>query len=284
MLRMTTKDLNVAISKREDSIGYLMAKYQYSEKEELFDAIRKVTPHADDFISRLEKKERRGGKKKSKDLKHDEVVSVEQEIITTLPVEQDICEEVYSISAEQKLEKLQEDERELRNALYNNEIEHKKCMSDRHDILKKVELTKKALDEMQRLIKANKERIASLFNEYENLADQMVRLNEDKHVYEQLLEEVRTEIAELSKVSIFVYDDGTIEVINAEMPELEQESINATFNNLILIPQAEECTIKELKTIAKLKLMVEGYKENNCPFEYEFDSTRVQNVFETVIA
>ena len=59
MTVMKSKDIHIAL-KRNDGISYLMERFEFSQKEELFEAIRKVTPSgAENLIRKLEKKQKR---------------------------------------------------------------------------------------------------------------------------------------------------------------------------------------------------------------------------------
>ena len=92
-------------------------------------------------------------------------------------------------------------------------------------------------------------------------------------------------IAELKKVTVFVYKSGSIEVENADIPNISEETMSLELTKLITLPDAEEFTIKELKIIAKVKLMVQSITEKiNDTVELVFDSTEVQKFYETVVA
>lgn len=55
---MKSKDIHFAV-KKDDGISYLMERFGFQEKDDLFDAIRRVTPSgAEELIRRLEKKEK----------------------------------------------------------------------------------------------------------------------------------------------------------------------------------------------------------------------------------
>lgn len=56
---MNSKDVHVAL-KRDDSKEYLMAKFGFQNEEELYDAVRKISPAgAEEMIRRISKKKSR---------------------------------------------------------------------------------------------------------------------------------------------------------------------------------------------------------------------------------
>ncbi len=56
---LKTKDVHIAL-KRDDCINYLLERFDFQQREELFEAIRKITPSgAEDLIRKLEKKQRK---------------------------------------------------------------------------------------------------------------------------------------------------------------------------------------------------------------------------------
>lgn len=72
MTVMKSKDIHIAL-KRDDGINYLMERFEFSQKEELFEAIRKVTPSgAEELIRKLEKKQKRSGRRDKANASHEQ--------------------------------------------------------------------------------------------------------------------------------------------------------------------------------------------------------------------
>ena len=106
------------------------------------------------------------------------------------------------------------------------------------------------------------------------------RNNKERAEYTGLIEMVRSQIEELSKITIVVEENGVIGVDNAKIPSISEESLNEGMTKLISFPDAEEFTIRQLKTIAKVRLMVEALKEDGCKIEVIFEETKLQNFYE----
>mgnify|MGYP000277985883 CR=1 FL=1 len=69
---MNSKDVHVAL-KRDDSKEYLMAKFGFQNEEELYDAVRKISPAgAEEMIRRISKKKSR--KVREKTISEEEII------------------------------------------------------------------------------------------------------------------------------------------------------------------------------------------------------------------
>lgn len=298
MATLKVKDIHIAL-KRNDSIDYLMERFTISSKEELFEDIRRIAPaRSEEFIRKLEKKqkfidrrERNNGHEtadKDEGLKEEQPVQEseeedfveDEEDVTTDEIEQ----EDDNMPAVLDMEMLKAQEQELSAMLCQLEGQHKEFVTKRRELNACLCKAVKALKELYRLAEVQEQNVTNLYEEYQQCADQMNAINQEKRSCEELLEEVRGRISELNKVTIMVYQNGNIEVENAEIPSISEEEINAEFLRLISMPGVGKITVDELKAIAKLLKMVKVYESSKCPFELEFDSTEVQRLWETVTA
>lgn len=300
MTVMTQKDLHLA-AKRDDGIAYLMERFGFLQQEQLFETIRKVSPsNANQFIKKLESKKKRYSKRNQT---NGNVASLEEENTTRQENNtQDFEErgnqeseenlmafkpaqeaEAEQLKTSEILEKLQEEEESLSGKICQIEGQHKNLVSQRHKIVTQFEMAQKALEELRRLLGEQEKNVTSLYEGYEECAVQMEVLNQERKAYRKQLDGIRKQISDLKKVTIFVYKDGSIEIESADIPSISDEEIISEFEVLISMPEAEELTIKEIKNIAKFKLMVKACKANNCGFELVFDSARVQKFWETVV-
>lgn len=288
-MNMTSKDLHIAI-KNGHGVQYMMERYQFEKEENLYEAIRTITPSgAPGFINDLKKNQKKLDKKAKRNTQakaklqaseqHEaETTSTDEPIVITKSSEE------KEIQQHKTLEELQKEEQELSATLCKLEDAHKQMVAQRRDCISRFKRAKKALTELQRILLAQQDNVSAIYEEYEALDCMMQKNNKECSVNRQLLQGVRSQIEDLRKVIIFVYKNGIIEVENANIPSISEESINIGVTELISFPNAEEFTIKELKTIAKVRLMVEAIKQNDCGFELVFDSLEVQKFYETVVA
>lgn len=282
---MTVKDLHMQL-KRGAEVQTLLKRYGIASKEELFKAIRKIAPGKVGEFGRMlkannKKEERRMSKNNcsSNESEKEKIrgndAGERQEIISTESTEQK--EVIKELSL---LEQLEHDEKELSAHCVGLESEHKELAQKRREALKALLEVRKVLVELQRLLAVNMEKVQRIMDEYNESAVRMTQISEEIAVYKELLEEIREQIQETKKVIILVYSEGIIES-EAQLPYPSEEEVATLVHSLIQMPEAEDLTIKELKTVAKLLLIV---KKMEVKFELEFDSDRVQQFYETVVA
>lgn len=298
---MTTKDLHIAL-KRGSGVQYMMERHHFESEEALFEAIQHLTPSgAPTFITNLKKNQKRLDKKTrnvavvegnktdseeklteqfSEEETAYEVASEENSAIEVEGDEEDETEALMQVSLEQLLA----DEHELSVTAMQLESAHKEKVAQSNELNKRLISSQKVLDELMRIIKYQKENVEQLSEEYKEIHTQMLIINRDRAACIEMLDLIRAQIAELKKITILVYRNGNIEVENAKIPSISDESFNAKFTELISYPDAEEYTIKELKTIAKVCLMVEQFEQGDEKFEVVFEKTELQSFFENAIA
>ena len=277
MTIMKSKDIYIAL-KRDECINYLMEQFGFSQKEELFEAIRKVTPsEAEDLIRKLEKKQKRSGRRDktnaSTELTDGEVILTEEEPVQNL-------EDVVNMD----LEQLKTQEQELSAEVCRLEGKHKELVSKRRDLVGALERAQRALKELRRILHEQESNVTNLYDQYNECADEMDAINQERRACKELLVDTRRQIVDLQKITILVYQNGHIEVENAEIPTISDEEIISELGKLICMPEAGEITINEIKTIAKLQKMVKLYEDNGNAFELVFDSSKVQSFWETMVA
>lgn len=282
---MRTKDLHIAL-KTNNPAEELMKRFDFSTREELYEAIRKISPQAaKDFIRKIERKSKHSDSKV-------EVVVVEiaeetQEDSAILMANDEAEEEVNVMSSgetrESELQQLQRDEQELSDWLCNLEGEHKGIVARRLAIAEQLEKSKKILQKILGELEREQGNVVSLYSEYNELAHRMQEVTHECIAHRELLTDVRDRIVELSKVYIFVFEDGNIEVENAEMVSVSSEEVIAIFNVLVERPEAEEIKLKEIKSIARLKAMVKEYERRNLKFEINFGNPKAQQLFEGIL-
>jgi len=299
---MTSKDLHIAI-KKGHGVQYMLERHHFTDEESLFDAIRDIAPNgATDFINGLKKNQKKLDKKAKRNTKAEGEVSEEEtseaevseeasdivpeEELNVQSFEEQTVEAPEAANEEEEetpqvtLEQLLADESELSQILCGLESDHKQMVAERVECRKGFQKSLKAMNELQRILKAQKGIVAENYNKYLELDSKMQRNNKERAEYTQLIEMVRSQIEELTKISILVEESGIIGIDNAKIPSISEESLNEGMTKLISFPDAEEFTIKQLKTIAKVRLMVEALKEEGCKIEVMFEDTKLQNFYE----
>lgn len=283
---MTSKDLHIAC-KRADGISYLMNRFSIETEEELFAVIRRVVAaHSDWFIKKLQKC--RAKAKDNFSVETDsqicdvdwEVVAEDDGEISEPDPEHDELEEAKDVKRKEvqmKLNDLLKEEEELSTSLRFLEGVHKEMVAKRRSIVSDLEAEKAVLIRLQSELSEHENAVMALYTEYKACAEKMQDINGDMRAHTELLKELRDEIAELQKITVFVYDTGIIEVENAEVPLIPEERIREEVDRIISLPEAEEVTIRNVKIVARLKAMLAELQSDNV--EIIFDSEKVQALY-----
>lgn len=184
------------------------------------------------------------------------------------------------------LEELQEKESLLSQDIISDEEAHKEMVARRREINLSFKKVKNALSELQRLLKLNEEKTSALIEEYNDLSTKMRTKSSDIKAKKAILADIREQIANLKKCVVYVFADGNIEVENASISDVDddEDEVAERLLTLVQYAEAEELTIKDLKTIAKLELMVAELIADGINYELFFDSETVQKFYETVTA
>lgn len=314
MKNMTAKDLHIAV-KNQATEEDLMIRYGINSSEELYDLMSKVSPgnleHFKREIKKNQKSRSRKESRKEEAVREQQKEDTEQIRVATqegfmnqtestnsenLPgqnsadengkigktiVEGVTVEEPINDEPKFSLEELLEEEKFLSDNCVALEKEHKELISARREDVKMLANIKRTLEELKRLLQANQNRLTTVLEDYNSKAEQMIRVNSEISACKEMLADTRAQIEEAKKLKIFVFSDGTIECENGELQYPSEAEVSQVFSTIILLAAAEELTVKQIKTVAKLVLTV---KKIDKKYELEFDSDSVQKFYEAAIA
>ena len=314
MKNMTAKDLHVAV-KNQATEEDLMIRYGINSSEELYDLMSKVSPgNLEHFKREIKKNQKSRSRKESRkeaavleqqkeDTEQIRVATQEGFMNQTestnsenLPgqnsadengkigktiVEGVTVEEPINDEPKLSLEELLEEEKFLSDNCVALEKEHKELISARREDVKMLANIKKTLEELKRLLQANQNRLTTVLEDYNSKAEQMTRVNSEISACKEMLADTRAQLEEAKKLKISVFSDGTIECENGELQYPSEAEVSQVFSTIILLAAAEELTVKQIKTVAKLVLTV---KKIDKKYELEFDSDSVQKFYEAAIA
>lgn len=288
MTYMTTKDIFIALKRDEcDSISYLMQKFGFLQKGDLFENIRKISPSAaNELIRKLEKKQKHSFKRVVENNQPDDEqpVASNSEVLHEYPEQ---CKEKEDVSISESLtdssciEKLQSKEQQLSQELCVLEGFHKDLVSKRRILVEKLGEAKTALEEFLKQVKDQEQNVTFLYKQYLECADEMEDINQERRNYETSLESIRKQLFELQKISILVYQDTSIEIIGREALTIPNQDDFSALDELVNRPEAGELTINELKTIIKLQKIVDSC-ENKGIIEFMFDNPKLENFWNTL--
>lgn len=288
MTYMTTKDIFIALKRDEcDSISYLMQKFGFLQKGDLFENIRKISPSAaNELIRKLEKKQKHSFKRVVENTQPDDEqpVASNSEVLHEYPEQ---CKEKEDVSISESLtdssciEKLQSKEQQLSQELCVLEGFHKDLVSKRRILVEKLGEAKTALEEFLKQVKDQEQNVTFLYKQYLECADEMEDINQERRNYATSLESIRKQLFELQKISILVYQDTSIEIIGREALTIPNQDDFSALDELVNRPEAGELTINELKTIIKLQKIVDSC-ENKGIIEFAFDNPKLEKFWNTL--
>ena len=300
MKKMTSKDLHVAL-KNQATEEELMERYGVDSSEELYEVMSKVAPGNFEYFKKEIKKNQKNRLRKDakKEMALDNQKEDEQIELTNFETLTDQSSEVENgkvgknmvdYTAVEKptndepkpsLNELLEAEKFLSDNCVSLEKEHNALINSRREDVKTLALIKRTLEELKRLLQVNQSKLTTVLEDYNSKAEQMLRVSSEISACKEMLADTRAQIEEAKKLKISVFSDGTIECENGELESPCEAEVSQLFSTLILLAAAEELTIKQIKTVAKLVLMV---KKIDKKYELEFDSDLVQKLYEAAIA
>lgn len=300
MKKMSSKDLHVAL-KNQATEEELMERYGVDSSEELYEVMSKVTPGNFEYFKKEIKKNQKNRSRKDakKEMALDNQKEDEQIELTNFETLTDQSSEVENgkvgknmvdYTAVEKptndepktsLNELLEAEKFLSDNCVSLEKEHNALINARREDVKTLAEIKRTLEELKRLLQVNQSKLTTVLENYNSKAEQMLRVSSEISACKEMLADTRAQIEEAKKLKISVFSDGTIECENGELESPCEAEVSQLFSTLILLAAAEEFTIKQIKTVAKLVLMV---KKIDKKYELEFDSDLVQKLYEAAIA
>ena len=182
------------------------------------------------------------------------------------------------------LDMLKEQEHELSSVICSEEAEHVQLISRRATLKSQFQNQKAQLLELSHKIEAIRNDFEKTFSEWEKLGSDMHSLTESISDKKVSLEAIRNEIILLQKISIFAYANGEIEFENVGDFDTTTDSSSeaALFNKLIQNNVVESLTIKNIRQLAKLILIVEKLNAEHLSFELTFEDSTVQEVFNSI--
>lgn len=244
---------------------------------------------AKEFLSRMEKNEKRVSKAK-KSLSAHKLVSVEtaQQVDTT-------CSKVDSEEPSAKAEQLEDVSSndifqleskaiQLSDEIIQLEKEHAAICSRKNVLRNKCMCEKDALAELYKKFEAlqndlreRRDVIFSISEEIDNLTSQASSISEKISVIRRDLDKVHAEILEAKKVYIFASKDGAIEL--EDESSVEPDGWETFYDYLLDTQEAESLTIKQVKQLAKLLKYTETLRNQGLIYEVTFDSQELEIAF-----
>lgn len=286
--KISAKDIHIWI-KRGMTVEQAMEQLGLNSEEELKVMLQRLAPMgAKDMYRQLKRNEKI--KKTTSGSITDNVIESE----TEEHKEENKVQEMQVLNQEEQVQILQTEKSstELLNEalqkeeqqsleLQKLENEHKACMQSRLGLLKQLQTKKKEIDSLLKTLEGKREEISNLKFEYDDLALKMLNLDEKIRTVRTQLDDLREEIQSLRVVSIFIYEDGSIES-ESELAFSEEEETQF-FTGLVNLPEMEDMTIKQIKTLARLKAILKTLERGEKEYSLVFEEQKLEKYFETTL-
>lgn len=319
MKTITSGDV-IRACKKENGIRDLMEKFGYATQDDLFNAIKNIFPVACDSFIRNLKKTGKKSKTSSVDMEKtqeqiseikgdtelEEVTETMEKIADNLIPSELIIDETNSENlslenseveapqnnevelhenddikdTETELEALKAKEAKLSEEVIGFEVTYKKWCDKKNEELHKLSNAKKALEELKKILSFQENNVLNLSKSFSECENAIEEINTKKAKVSAELYEVRCKIANLQKITILVYKDGTLCIENADTPDISEYEYTKNLSKFFEIPAAGKLTLDEIKGLAKLLEIIKYYQEDKRECDIIFDNPIAQQIWE----
>ena len=182
------------------------------------------------------------------------------------------------------LDTLKNKESTLSTIICSEEAEHAQLISRRATLKSQFQKQQVQLLEITHTLESLKNDFETTLSEWEKLGSDMYSLTKSISKKKSTLADIRNEIIMLQKISIFIYVNGEIEFENVGNFDTTTDSSSESelFNQLIQNKVVESLTIKNIRQLAKLILIVQKLNAEHISFELTFEDSSIQEVFNSI--
>ena len=260
MLKITQHDLKICI-KRNLGFDQICEKYQCSQ-DELECAIKNLyeSRNATKILKDIQQNTKNIGKAIKKTTKRQpEMRALEESHLT--PLEE--CNE----NPPSPLEQLKAQEIQLSNTVIKLESEHKALVSKHRFNIKQLHQFYERMEAVKRQFQDINSEYEQLMVSNNQLVDQINVITERRHEQLETLQAVRAQIQSLEIISVCVYADGRIEVLDNTNIILDDAGNESLYQDIIHqeSEQYQDLCLRDLKTISRIRAIIQ-----NSPHKFEF--------------
>ena len=287
--KLTPKLVYIRI-KQGTTLTQVMREFGINSEEELKDILQRLAPMgAKDMYRKLKRNEKI--KRTTRDPITETVIGSEMEQNEEKSKVQEMQNQEEQVQIPQT-EQTEKSSNELLNEalkkeeqqsfeLQKLENEHKTCMRIRLELMHALQTEKEEIESLRKTLEGKIEKISNLKSEYDDLALKMFNLDEKIRIARTQLYDLREKIQSLRVVSILIYEDGSIKS-ESELAFSEEEETQF-FTRLVNLPEMEDMTIKQIKTLARLKAILKTLERGGKEYSLLFDEQKLEKYFETIV-
>lgn len=173
------------------------------------------------------------------------------------------------------LEELKAAEEALSNEVIELEKQHVRQCADHRDCAEQLRAIDKDLDKLRSQLDKCAAEYQKVVAETRKVEDEMERTTAERREKNAQLEEIRSKIEDLSKVVIFVSNDGNIEVAEGEIA-LDEGGFEELYGSMRDDEQYETFRIIDIKTLARAICIK---RNTTVKTEFMFDNAQLEQKF-----
>ncbi len=299
---LTPKEIKIAI-KRGETISELQERFGLISEQEVLDIIGKTFKNGTTAIIKQLKRNEKLQKREHASLEknqamelseQDEIANIssgEEEFLTDNLME-NVDTDATAVETETIFEQLQADEKEYSRLLLELEQKHKACVQNRRQIVERLQTVNAKCSELLKEVERMETELGKLKSSYDDVTLEMLDYTSDISATKKLLSDLRKQIAEAQKISIFVYKNGDVELEQVSSGEKVEKSLKELigefhqdemeFTKLVGQPMAEEMTVTQLRIIINVQTMARSFEEQGISYKFIFEDEKPQRFYDSI--
>ena len=197
-----------------------------------------------------------------------------------IPISSEIITDSEEKTSQSCIEVLEDKEKLLSDLLCKKESERVELLSKRNE-LKKIFIEQRSilftligrLEESQTIVNDCYQKWLKTSSDIDNIGTEISEAH-------KTLENIREEIQELKKVSIFIYENGEIDIDNTDISLLTDSAEEAQlFDKLLHNELVESLTIKQIRQLSRVIIIVKSILDSGLKYEITFESSSLEKVY-----
>lgn len=299
---LTPKEIKIAI-KRGETISELQERFGLISEQEVLDIIGKTFKNGTTAIIKQLKRNEKLQKREHTSLEknqamelseQDEIANIssgEEEFLTDNLME-NVDTDATAVETETIFEQLQADEKEYSRLLLELEQKHKACVQNRRQIVERLQTVNAKCSELLKEVERMETELGKLKSSYDDVTLEMLDYTSDISATKKLLSDLRKQIAEAQKISIFIYKNGDVELEQVSSGEKVEKSLKELigefhqdemeFTKLVGQPMAEEMTVTQLRIIINVQTMARSFEEQGISYKFIFEDEKLQRFYDSI--
>lgn len=299
---LTPKEIKIAI-KRGETISELQERFGLISEQVVLDIIGKTFKNGTTAIIKQLKRNEKLQKREHTSLEknqamelseQDEIANISsgEEEFWTDNLMENVDTDATAVETETIFEQLQADEKEYSRLLLELEQKHKACVQNRRQIVERLQTVNAKCSELLKEVERMETELGKLKSSYDDVTLEMLDYTSDISATKKLLSDLRKQIAEAQKISIFVYKNGDVELEQVSSGEKVEKSLKELigefhqdemeFTKLVGQPMAEEMTVTQLRIIINVQTMARSFEEQGISYKFIFEDEKLQRFYDSI--